>query len=71
MASAPILTGRVETFDEPAGLGVVRADSGRELAFHCTAIADGSRSIAEGARVAFLVVPGAAGRWEASRLVTV
>ncbi len=71
MATAAIMTGEVESFDDPAGLGVLRSDEGRELPFHCTAIADGSRSIAEGTRVAFVVVPGPGGRWEASRIMAV
>ncbi len=58
-------TGTVADFDERKGLGTVRADDGRELPFHCTRIADGSRAIDVGARVAFSVVPGHRGRWEA------
>jgi cold shock CspA family protein len=58
-------TGVVAAFDDPRGIGVVRADDGTELAFHCTAIADGSRTIAEGTAVAFRVAPGRRGRWEA------
>jgi cold shock CspA family protein len=34
--------------------------------FHCTAIADGSRTVETGRRVRFDVVPGLLGRWEAS-----
>jgi cold shock CspA family protein len=67
LATRPILTGVVRSFDDDAGLGTVETDDGRELPFHCTAIADGSRTIAQGASVAFLVVPGR-GRWEASRV---
>lgn len=58
--------GVVETFDEPRGLGTIRADGGAELPFHCTAIADGTRSIPVGRRVAFDVVAGRLGRWEAA-----
>jgi cold shock CspA family protein len=57
--------GVVTEFDEQAGLGVVRADDGRELPFHCTQISDGSRSIAVGASVTFEVEAGHLGRWEA------
>ena len=60
--------GEVVAFDDPRGLGVVRADGGGDLPFHCTAIADGSRTIAVGARVRFRVVPGRLGRWEADQL---
>jgi len=60
--------GEVADFDDPRGLGTVRADGGGELLFHCTAIADGTRTIASGARVRFRVVPGRLGRWEADQL---
>jgi cold shock CspA family protein len=59
----------VTAFDEPRGLGTVRGEDGAELPFHCTRIADGTRSVAVGAEVAYVVVPGAPGRWEASGLV--
>lgn len=62
-------SGTVESFDEHAGHGIVRADDGTELFFHCTAIADGSRTIQVGALVRFRVVPGHHGRWEATGLV--
>ena len=62
------MTGVVTEFDEPAGIGTVTADGGGRHFFHCTAIADGSRTIEVGARVAFEVVPGRLGRWEASDL---
>ena len=61
-------TGLVESFDEPRGLGAVRADDGSVLPFHCTAIADGSRTIEVGQAVRFTVVPGHLGRWEAARI---
>jgi CspA family cold shock protein len=58
-------TGRVTTFDERAGVGTVVSDDGQELFFHCTAIADGTRSIAVGTPVSYEVVAGRRGRWEA------
>jgi cold shock CspA family protein len=58
----------VVAFDEARGWGAVRGDDGRELFFHCTAVADGSRRIAVGAAVGYRVVPGHLGRWEASDL---
>ncbi len=61
-------SGTVEAFDEHAGHGIVRADDGRELFFHCTAIADGTRTIEVGANVRFEIVPGHNGRWEAARV---
>lgn len=66
MAKRAILTGVVASFDDAAGLGVVRGDDGAELPFHCTAIADGTRTIAEQVRVWYSVVPGRAGRFEAA-----
>ena len=62
--------GIVVAFDEHRGYGTVRATDGRELFFHCTGIADGSRSIPVGAEVFFAVVPGHRGRWEAADLVS-
>ncbi len=55
-------TGRVASFDDRVGAGTVRTD-GTELVwpFHCTRIADGSRTIPEGAYVSFEVVPGPSG----------
>ncbi|HEY2999429.1 MAG TPA: cold shock domain-containing protein [Acidimicrobiales bacterium] len=61
-------TGAVEVFDEPRGLGTVRGDDGAAVPFHCTAIADGTRTIAVGQRVRFALVPGRLGRWEADRI---
>jgi cold shock CspA family protein len=59
-------TGVVAEFDEPRGLGVIRGDDGADVPFHCTAIADGSRTVETGRRVRFEVVPGLLGHWEAS-----
>jgi cold shock CspA family protein len=61
-------TGVVAEFDEPRGLGVIRGDEGADVPFHCTAIADGSRTVETGRRVRFDVVPGLLGRWEASSI---
>ena len=57
--------GVVVDFDEQRGWGTLRGDHGPELFFHCTAVADGSRTISVGTRVDFDVVAGHAGRWEA------
>jgi cold shock CspA family protein len=46
------MRGRVESFDEHRGDGRVRVDDGATLYFHCVNIADGSRRIAVGERVA-------------------
>ena len=61
----------VTEFDEHKGWGTVRTVDGRQLFFHCTAIADGTRTIATGTEVTFEVGPGRAGRWEAYGLIPV
>ncbi len=58
--------GVVLQFDEDRGLGEVEDQDGRRYPFHCTRIADGTRTIPVGAKVEFTVVPGLPGRWEAS-----
>lgn len=61
--------GVVATWDDRRGYGTIRADdTGAEHFFHCTQIADGTRTIEEGTRVTFEVVPGRLGRWEATRI---
>jgi cold shock CspA family protein len=76
--------GVVETFEADRGLGTVSVGSGSTsggstgsgstgtvsvLPFHCTAIADGTRRIAVGTAVAFVVAPGTLGRLEARGIV--
>jgi len=63
--------GSVESYDAAAGLGSLRHDAGHALDFHCTAIADGTRMIEVGARVAFTVATSHNGTVEARSLVTV
>ena len=65
------MRGVVAAFDSDRGFGNVRADSGEEWFFHCTAIADGTRTIAVGAAVSFTVVPGRRGRYEATAVAPV
>lgn len=65
----PPALGEVVAFDEAMGWGWVRPVGAGELPFHCTAIADGTRTIAVGTPVAFRVVAGDHGRWEATGLV--
>jgi cold shock CspA family protein len=62
------LTGVVSAFDDASGLGEVAADDGAVYGFHCTQIADGTRTIAVGTRVQFDVVPWHQGRYEAVAL---
>jgi cold shock CspA family protein len=66
----PRLAGQVAAFDEAAGLGEVTA-AGKRYQFHCTQIADGSRTIPAGVAVTFRLLAGRGGRWEASDLRTV
>jgi cold shock CspA family protein len=61
-------TGTVAEFDEARGYGTVRSSEGRDLFFHCTQIADGTRTIPVGVAVEFEVVPGHNGRWEATAI---
>lgn len=62
------MRGAIAAFDEEVGLGIIRAEDGRELAFHCTRLTDGSRSTEVGALVRFDIVAGHLGRWEAARV---
>ena len=62
------LEGAVASFDDAAGYGRVAVDDGRTWFFHCTSIADGTRTIEVGAPVSFDLVGGRLGRWEASDL---
>ena len=47
------LTGSVTSFDDYVALGEITDDQGRAWPFHCVSIADGTRTIAVGARVQF------------------
>ena len=60
--------GRIAVYDEKRGLGEVEAAGGLRYPFHCTAILDGTRFVAEGADVEFTVVAGPLGRYEASAI---
>ena len=51
----------VVAFDDHKGYGTVRATDGQDLFFHCTAIADGTRTIAAGTTVTFTVADGRLG----------
>jgi cold shock CspA family protein len=68
-APGAVIRGTVTEFDDDRGTGTVTAaDGSAAWFFHCTAIADGSRTIATDAVVDFRVVPGHLGRWEAADL---
>ena len=62
------MTGVVSTFDDAAGLGTITADDGATFAFHCTAIADGTRTIAVDTKVDFELRPARHGTYEASAI---
>jgi len=62
------MKGTVAEFEEAKGYGTVHTDDGRDLFFHCTQIADGTRTIPNGVNVEFEVVPGRNGRWEAAHI---
>ena len=62
------MRGIVAAFDDHKGYGMVKGEDGTELFFHCTAIADGTRTIAVGTDVTYEVVPGRLGRWEAAAI---
>jgi len=61
----------VTEFDDARGLGTVTAADGTTYPFHCTQIADGTRTIEVGTAVTFDVRPGHQGRWEAAQLSSV
>ena len=64
----PERSGTVDSFDEDRGTGTVVDGGGQHFAFHCTAILDGSRTVAVGTHVAFTLAPGHRGRVEARAL---
>ena len=61
-------TGTVVEFDDPRGIGIVRDAAGHEYPFHCTAVADGSRTIPVGVTVRYVVRAGHLGRYEAREI---
>ncbi|MDE0803384.1 MAG: cold shock domain-containing protein [Acidimicrobiales bacterium] len=65
IASLGTQRGSVSEFDEFRGLGTIAGDDGVSYRFHCTGIADGSRTIDVGADVGFAVIAGRLGHWEA------
>lgn len=61
------MEGTVVAFDEARGLGTVSSGGG-SFPFHCTALVDGTRTVAVGTPVSFEVRPAGMGRWEATRI---
>ena len=68
VGDAPLI-GSVASFDEETGWGVVRSGDGDDYPFHCTAIADGTRTIGAGVAVNFQLTPGHRGQWEATGVI--
>ena len=64
-AARSVREGSVVEFDAHRGIGALRTPEGDTFPFHCTRIADGSRTVKVGASVHFEVAPGPLGRWEA------
>lgn len=62
------MRGRVTEFDESRGLGAIAAEDGTAYPFHCTQIADGTRTVEVGTEVTYDVRPGPMGRWEATEI---
>jgi cold shock CspA family protein len=62
------MQGRVVTFDERRGLGEIESVEGQRYRFHCTRIADGTRTIPVQTPVEFEVVAGHLGTWEAAAI---
>ncbi len=67
------MAGRVTSFDEATGWGEIAADheagSVAGYPFHCTAVVDGTRTIAVDTPVTFSLAPGHRGVWEATGVV--
>ena len=62
------MVGTVTEFDDASGLGTLTAEDGAAYRFHCTAISDGSRTIAVGTRVEFVTRPAPDGTYEAGEV---
>lgn len=63
------MTGRVVAFDAHRGIGAIAATDGGQYTFHCTQIADGTRTIDVGTTVEFEIGPGLPGQWEARAII--
>jgi cold shock protein len=61
------MTGAVKWFNEAKGFGFIQDDGGEDIFVHFSAISgDGFRSLNEGDRVEFDVVPGSKGKQAAN-----
>ena len=57
-------------FDERRGLGVIERADGTQFGFHCTQIADGSRTVPVSAKVRYRRIPAHLGTYEAASVTT-
>jgi cold shock CspA family protein len=64
------MRGTVTEFDDAAGMGWITEPDGTRRFFHCTQIADGTRTIASGIAVTFDLLPYL-GRYEATNIAPV
>ena len=55
-------SGRVTAFDADRGVGEVEEADGTRRSFHCTQIADGTRTVPVGAEVRYVLAPGSGRR---------
>lgn len=62
------MRGRVAEYDDHKGYGELEVEGGGRLFFHCTAIANGSRSIAVGAEVEYEPRTDPRGKHEAANV---
>lgn len=60
--------GVVAAFDARTGLGEITGADGQTYPFHCTAIADGTRTIAVDTNVTFTIAAGHQGHFEATEI---
>ena len=66
-SSGPRVQGAVKWFNETRGFGFIQDDAGEEVFVHFSAIrSDGFKTLAQGDRVEFDVVPGARGKQAAN-----
>ena len=63
-----VYSGRIASFDDHVGRGEIEARGGMRFPFHCTAIADGTRTIAADTPVKFRLRPGPLGALEATAI---
>jgi cold shock CspA family protein len=63
-----VYSGRIATFDDHVGRGEIEARGGMRFPFHCTSLADGTRTIALDTEVKVRLVQGPVGALEATKI---